>query len=199
MKLNIPTKRDPVFTHEGAKASHITPEQALRRSVMSCLLWEQGFYESGQSIADRIVDLVGKVDGFVSTKIADEARNVMHLRHVPLLIVSAMAKHKKNFLEGAVLNVVQRADELCELLAVHAAVNGVTPDKVKKHIPAAMKRGLAKAFTKFSAYDLAKYNRDGAIKLRDVLFMVHAKPKDDEQAATWKLLIAGALPAPDTW
>jgi hypothetical protein len=48
-----------------------------------------------------------------------------------------------------------------------------------------VKLSLAKAFQKFDAYQLAKYDRPGMVKLRDVLFMVHAKPKDEEQAATW--------------
>ena len=61
------------------------------------------------------------------------------------------------------------------------------------------KVGLARAFQKFDAYQLAKWNRDGAVKLRDVLFLVHAKPKDEEQAATWKQLVEGTLPVPDTW
>ncbi|MDR2574662.1 MAG: TROVE domain-containing protein [Desulfovibrio sp.] len=58
---------------------------------------------------------------------------------------------------------------------------------------------MAKAFQKFDAYQLAKYDRPGPVKLRDVLFMVHAKPKDGEQAATWKQLAEGTLPSPDTW
>ena len=37
------------------------------------------------------------------------------------------------------------------------------------------------------------------MKLRDVLFLCHAKPKDEAQDATWKQLIGGTLPTPDTW
>ena len=33
--LNKNTKRDPVYTHEGARASHITPMEELRRSVLA--------------------------------------------------------------------------------------------------------------------------------------------------------------------
>ena len=33
------------------------------------------------------------------------------------------------------------------------------------------------------------------MKLRDVLFLCHAKPKDEEQAAIWKMLVDGTLPA----
>lgn len=46
---------------------------------------------------------------------------------------------------------------------------------------------------------MAKYNRDTAVKLRDVLFLSHAKPKDAVQAQHWKHLINGTLQAPDTW
>jgi hypothetical protein len=70
---------------------------------------------------------------------------------------------------------------------------------VKKKLSAQVKLGLAKAFQKFSEYDLAKYNRDGAVKLRDVLFLCHAKPKDAEQEELWKRLIHGKLQTPDTW
>lgn len=52
---------------------------------------------------------------------------------------------------------------------------------------------------KFDEYALAKYNRDGAVKLRDVLFLCHAKPKDAVQEKVWKRLVNGELAIPDTW
>jgi hypothetical protein len=94
---------------------------------------------------------------------------------------------------------IQRADELSEFLAIYAKVNGVGPDKLKGKLSAQAKKGLAKAFTKFDEYQLAKYDRGGAIRLRDALFLVHAKPKDDAQAALWKRLVANELVTPDTW
>jgi hypothetical protein len=62
-----------------------------------------------------------------------------------------------------------------------------------------VKKGLAAAFTKFDEYALAKYDRAGVVRLRDVLFLCHAKPNDAEQAALWKRLIDGQLTTPDTW
>jgi hypothetical protein len=62
-----------------------------------------------------------------------------------------------------------------------------------------VKKGLAAAFPKFDEYQLAKYDRGGPIKLRDVLFLCHAKPRDEAQAELWKRLIAGVLATPDTW
>jgi hypothetical protein len=62
-----------------------------------------------------------------------------------------------------------------------------------------VKKGLAAAFPKFDEYQLAKYDRGGPIKLRDVLFLSHAKPRDDAQAGVWKKLVWGKLATPDTW
>jgi len=62
-----------------------------------------------------------------------------------------------------------------------------------------VKKGLAAAFPKFDEYALAKYNRPGPIKLRDVLFLAHAKPRDAAQAEVWKRLVEGQLATPDTW
>src|SRR5437667_12056317 len=37
------------------------------------------------------------------------------------------------------------------------------------------------------------------VKLRDVPFLCHAKPKDEAQAALWKKLVENTLEPPDTW
>lgn len=199
MRINTAVKFNE-RTRQGAPAARMTPEQGLRRSVMSCLLWEKEFYEDGQDIVTRIVELVAKVDPVVVAGLAVESRSKMNLRHIPLLLTSALAKRAGGKLvEDAVFNVVQRADELAELVAVHAKVNGVSPNAVKPKLSNAMKRGLARAFLKFDAYALAKYNRDGAVKLRDVLFLCHAKPDTEDRVALWKSLADGMLAAPDTW
>ena len=151
-------------THEGAPARRINAEKELRRSVMSCMLYEGEFYESGTSIADRIKDLVPKVSPELVASIAIEARTNMHLRHVPLLLVREMARHRthRHEVRATLSAVIQRADELAEFLAIYWK-EGRTP------IAASVKKGLADAFPKFDAYQLAKYNRDNPVKLRDVL------------------------------
>jgi len=191
-RLNV--AKEKIYTHEGGKAKHINPELELRRSVMACLLWEKQFYEDGQDIATRIIETIPKVAPEKVASIVIEARNKMKLRHVPLLIVREMAKYEKykDFVSGLLVNIIQRPDELTEFLAMY------WKDK-KQPISAQVKKGLAKAFTKFDEYQLAKYNRDNEIKLRDVLFLCHAKPKNQEQADMWKRLVDGNLKTPDTW
>lgn len=181
-------------THEGAPASAINAEQELRRSLMACMLWESTFYEDGVDVAERIVSLVPKVNPPAVAAMAVEAREKMHLRHAPLWLVRAMVASDAHrpYVRKTLARVIQRADEMGEFLSL------LWGGKEGK-LPASVKKGLADAFGRFDAYRLAKYNRDTAITLRDVLFMCHAKPKDDAQAALWKQLVDDTLPAPDTW
>jgi len=59
---------------------------------------------------------------------------------------------------------------------------------------------LAKAFGKFDEYQLAKWdNKKSTVKLRDVLFLCHAKPANPEREDLYKRLVAGELKTPDTW
>ena len=196
MRLNVAKSRYDTKTHEGAPALTDTPERELRRAVLACLLWEDQFYESGKAIADRITELAHKVKPADLAALTVEARTSHNLRHVPLLLLTVLAKAGAGGaadVSGTVEKVVQRADELGELLSIYWRDG-------RKPIPAAFKRGLALAARKFSAYSLGKYDRDNAaVKLRDVLFLTHAKPKDGDQAETWKKLIAGELESPDTW
>jgi hypothetical protein len=201
-RLNVASLGAPAFTHEGAPAwSHMKPEQRLRRSVLSCLLWENEFYEDGASIADRIMEAAEGVSIETLAALAIEARTQFHLRHVPLILLAALARRGRgrHLVSETIAQTIRRADELTEFLAVYAKANGVSPSALKPKLSAQVKKGLAAAFTRFDAYQLAKYNRPGLIKLRDVLFLVHAKPKDDDQCEVWKKLIAGTLESPDTW
>jgi hypothetical protein len=194
MRTNLAIKYPAPVTAEGAVAARITPEQELRRTVAACLLWESNFYESGASIEDRIKALVPKCRPEFVAACAFEARTKMKLRHAPMLLAREMARLPEHrLLVGKLLpDVIQRADELAEFVAIYWQDG-------KKPLSKQVKTGLAAAFGKFGEYALAKYNRDGAVKLRDVLFLCHAKPKDAEQDALWKRLIDGKLQTPDTW
>jgi hypothetical protein len=191
-KLNRKVPDRSHVTHEGAPARRINVEQQLRRSVCSCMLWENEFYEDGESIAERIADTCKKVKPEFIASLAIEAREKFKLRHVPLLLCRELARQRYEKTGETLFNVIQRADELTEFLAIYWK-DGKCP------LSAQVKKGLAKAFTKFNEYQLAKYDRDGSIKLRDVLFLCHAKPKDKEQERLWKKLVDKTLEIPDTW
>lgn len=190
------------FTREGARAVRFTPEMELKRALMNCLLWEDQFYEDGVAIADRIKALVPKVAPARVAQLAIEAREVMKLRHAPLLVIREMARNEKHrtLVADTLAQVIQRPDEMTELLAIYwADALGPMQQRKRQPVSAQVKKGLARALTKFDAYQLAKWDRDGAVQIRDVLFLVHAKPKDADQAKVWKQLVDGELASPDTW
>jgi len=193
-RLNLFNLNFGTRTHEGAPARTISTELQLRRSVLACLLWESQFYEDGVEITGRIAELVPKVAAEKVAALAVEAREKIKLRHAPLLLVREMARHAthRGLVAETLARVIQRADELAEFVAIYWK-DGRVP------LSAQVKKGLAAAFPKFDAYALAKYDRGGPIKLRDVLFLAHAKPRDEAQAEVWKRLIAGELATPDTW
>jgi hypothetical protein len=63
-----------------------------------------------------------------------------------------------------------------------------------------MRRGLAKAFAKFSEYQLSKYaGKKSGVTLRDVMFICHPKPTSDDQARVFMQIANGTLPPPETW
>jgi len=191
LKLNFDTG---LRTHEGTPACVLTPEQKLRRTALSCLLWEKEFYEDGLQIAARIRELVPQVAAEKVAALAVEARERMKLRHLPLLLVREMARtaSHRTLVADTLMRVIQRADELSEFVAIYW-LEGRQP------LSGQVKKGLAAAFGKFDEYALAKYNRDGAVHLRDVLFLSHARPVDRAQADLWKRLAQNELATPDTW
>ncbi|MCP5433380.1 MAG: TROVE domain-containing protein [Alphaproteobacteria bacterium] len=189
-------------THEGAPARAFPPETELRRTLMNALLWEDQFYEDGVSITDRIAALVPNVEPETVAALAVEARETMKLRHAPLLLVREMARHAthRGLVAETLARIVQRPDELTEFLAIYwAGALGPQEQRKREPVSAQAKKGLAKALRKFDAYQLAKYDRDGPVRLRDVLFLVHARPADADQEKVWKALVDGTLRPADTW
>lgn len=194
-RMNVEAVGPDLRTAGGAKAVQLTPIKALRRLVLTALLWEDAFYSKGSKIAAEVAALVKRCKAEDVAALAVESRDTMYLRHVPLFLVRELARVKGNgpHVAATLACVVQRPDEMGEYLAMYWAGNKDAP------LSAGSKRGLRQAFGKFNAYQLAKYDRDSVIKLRDVLRLVHAKPNGTEQAALWKKVIDRTLDAPDTW
>lgn len=193
MRTNIRTPQ--AFTHEGGEAIKLPPSKELRRSIMACMLWEDSFYENGQDHAQRVTALCKQVSFDDLAQLAIDAREKFKLRHAPLLLVREAIRHHKGRKVGDLIHrVIQRPDELGELLALYWKENP------QASLASQLKIGLARAIKKFSPYSLAKYNRDSAaVKLRDVLFLSHSRPDTPAQAAIFKSLAENTLSTPDTW
>jgi CheY-like chemotaxis protein len=63
-----------------------------------------------------------------------------------------------------------------------------------------IQNGLQRAFNRFDEYQFAKYDRDNLeVKLRDALFLVHPKAKDEQQQALFDKIVNRQLKVPYTW
>lgn len=185
-------------THEGAPALQIPPLTELRRAVVTCLLFEDMFYESGVNTADRIHELALRCKLADVTDLAFEARHTHNLRHVPLWLLTAALNHPnrstaRTVLKDAIVRTIKRADDLTELVAMYWKDG-------KKPLSAVLKEAIAMRLQGFDHYQLAKYaKREGSVRLRDLLFLTHAKPKDEGQAQLWRKLADDELESADTW
>lgn len=197
--------RNTEVTHENGPAAIINAEQQLRRSVMSCLLFEREFYEDGEEIAGRVKKLAEAADPVTVALIAREARQIANLRHVPLLLLEVLSRtgagRTDQLVSNTIAAVIARADEMAEFIAIYTG-GGDRRTAKKGHgrqFTAQVMRGLALAFRDFDVYQLAKYDRDGKVKLKDVMRIVRPKPLTPEESVRYKLARDGKLPAPDTW
>ena len=199
-RINLKRNAPELATHEGGPATHINTTQQLRRLVLPCLLWEDSFYVDGKTIAEQIADAVKASPASVAAAVAIEAREKFHLRHVPLRVVREMARlHPGTSIVGDTLaRVIQRPDEIGEFCAIYWQDAGTSKRNFGKGQPlsAQVKKGLAKALGKFDQYQLAKYAKGGAVRLRDVMFLTQPKP-DGGMEETWKRLADDEIGAAD--
>lgn len=187
--------------HEGEKAYLLTHEMELYTAVVTTEL-SDSFYENVDERINRINSLVSKVSPEFVAKLAVYARTKMQLRSVPLLLVVALARvhNGDDLVARTIERVVNRADEIMELPNCYALINGATGIKKLGKLSHQIQVGLQRAFNKFDEYQFAKYNRTSSgIKLRDALFVVHPKPKDDAQQAIFDKIVSDTLDTPYTW
>ncbi len=158
----------------------------LRAAVLA---YEENRYEPVS--ARRIAELVPRIEPEHVAALAIEAREQSEVNHASLLLLREMARHKphRHLVAETLERVIQQPGDLCEFVALYWK-DGRVP------LSSQVKKGLATAFPKFEEHQLAGYDDAGPVKLRDVLFLCHAKPRDDHQAGVWKKLIWGRLPAP---
>lgn len=183
----------------------LSPEWELYTTVVNTMGLSGTFYESGNERQKRIRNLVSKCDHRFTAKLAIYARQQMNLRTVPLLLLIELADvHRGDSLVSkAVAKCIMRADEITELLACYQWRN--RKDNLKG-MSAQLLRGLRTAFNRFDEYQFAKYSysysprdKQKKITMRDALFLVHPKAKDERQQEIFDRIARDELRAPYTW
>ena len=189
-----------LVNHEGAVAYSLTPEVELYSAVVTTMLADVT-YERADKHLDRIRELAYRVTPQFLAKLAVYARAQMYLRTAPLVLVGdlAMRHNGDDLVSRTVTRVVQRPDEITELLAYYQTANYRTAPKKLNKLSKQIQKGLAQSFNRFDEYQFAKYERQTAVSLRDALFLVHPKAKDEAQQAVFDKIAARSLDTPYTW
>jgi len=185
-------KTAPFVNHEGAKSRNFKPQEELERALLNCFLWEPNFYETGESVATRISELITKVKPNYLSDLVLKARTDYKLRHAPIFICAEMFKIE-NLKEEAMKvlpKICKRPDDLTELVALYWRDG-------KKLLPKKMRSAIGESLHNFDEYQLAKYQNRGAVKLIDLFNLCHPIP--GERQGLWSKFIKGKLDPPVTW
>lgn len=199
-KINPSLKKTSKFEEErladgsGALAAKQSNTALLRRAVLANLLWEDVTYMDGIEVTEEIQRLIPLCPAEDVYYIALEARTMQKLRYTPLFLAVEMCQYPehKMFVQDLLPQIITRADMLTDFLAIYW-------EDGKKPIANQAKKGLAKAFHNFNEYEFAKYDRNAAIKLRDVMFLCRPKPKNQYEQTLFKKIADRTLATPETW
>lgn len=201
MKFSKKTKGINVTTnYEGEKAWKLTPKMELYTLVCTASL-QKKFYTEADEAVSRLKELILKAPAEFVIKLAVYAREKMYLRSIPLVIAVELCKVCKNskLVEDLVERIIQRADEIPEILAYFQEANERGGVKKLDKLPHSLMRGVARAFHKFDEYQFSKYNRDTEVKIRDAMFLTHPKPKGEKEEDLFKKIADDTLVVPYTW
>jgi len=197
-------KAESPVSYEGNPQSRKTHAQNLYEIIVMTLYGKDSFYESVDHRVERLKNAIEHVVSdhnldFVANAII-HARTHMNIRSMPIvatvLFIETLRKQGLVYPNSRqmVTDVIQRADQITDMYAVALAVFGD-----KKSVPMSIKRGVADAFNKFNEYQFAKYNRNGVVKMRDVLRIVHPKPTSEDNGQIFQKIVEDTLSVPYTW
>lgn len=201
MKFNFRIKAEKAtVNHEGALAYRLTPEMELYAAIATTFMGDIS-YESADSRLQRVRSLLPRVSPVFIAKLAVYARSEMNLRTAPLILATELARLHKgdNLVSKTVEKIIQRPDEIMEMLACYQAINERKGVKKLNSLSKQLQKGLAASFNHFDEYQFAKYNRSAEVKLKDALFLVHPKAATESQQLLFNKIVNDELATPYTW
>jgi 60 kDa SS-A/Ro ribonucleoprotein len=187
--------------YEGATAYKLNPELELYSAVCCALLQSKFYVNDTNAELNRIIDLISRVNSEFVAKLAVYTREQMHLRSIPLVLVTELAKqHNGDSLISELTNrIIQRADEITELLSYYIISEKRTGAKKLNKLSNQIKKGIAKSFYKFDEHQFSKYNRNTEIKLKDAMFLTHPRPRSEAEKILFEKIANDELETPYTW
>lgn len=181
------------------KSGHIAYDMKDNDKLVTMVLCsffnESKYYgDNSNELVELAENVASKEPRFVSN-LARVARKEYHLRSVSHVLTCIVAHEveSKPYIKETVYDVVERADDITEILACYLSMYG-------KPIPNGLKKALGTALTKFNEFQISKYNGgDKSIKFRDVLRITHIKPKNNREQELFNKIMNDTLPIATRW
>ncbi len=197
-------REDATTNFEGGLAFEMPAMEKLMTRIFSSLMGEPKFYETAEAGDNGLfadVHMAANENPEMVLRLAAYGRQVMNMRSTPIAVLTEAAAIPacKPFVRRWTPQIVRRADEPAEVIALwvkrHGAIGSQGKSGGEHAFPNALTRGLEDALRRFDEYQFAKYDRDGSVKLRDVLRIVRPKPQNEAQAALYRYIVKGEVDA----
>jgi 60 kDa SS-A/Ro ribonucleoprotein len=171
----------------GGEAYTLSPKTELVSMVLTSFV-QNDFYRSQHNQVERLKQLVAK-DPIFAAKTAIYARTQFGMRTISHIIAGELSRVSGEQWTSRFYNkVVYRVDDIIEILAYYLSIANKNKNG-KSKIAKALQRGLAQAFAKFDAYQLAKYRGEGKRpSLIDAVNILKPKPTEKNAEALRKLV-----------
>jgi 60 kDa SS-A/Ro ribonucleoprotein len=182
--------------YEGEDAYKLSPEVELYTAVCTANLQPKFYSKDTREELARLRRLIKQVPPEFVANLAIYAREEMYLRSIPLVLVTELAKvHKGDSLVAeTATRVIQRADEITELLAYYQLANNRQGMKKLSKLSKGIRKGVQNSFAKFDEYAFGKYNRKSDISFKDAIFLTHPRV-----TPIMEKIVDGTLETPYTW
>lgn len=176
-----------IWTNEGGIAWERDAKSDLFLLAVANMVSQDTFYEAATERDERFRKLIWQVvqeDPEWIARFVPYLRDQAQMRSASVVLAAEYVAAGGPGGRGVIASALQRADEPAEMLAYWTLVHG-------RNVPQPVKRGVADAVVRlYNQRAALRYDGTGSNwRMGDVLDLVHAKPKDDEQGALFRYLL----------
>jgi len=197
-KFNTKKIVEKVENKAGGQAYKQSDEMAFISLLLTSFVKDQFYRKADESLSDMKGYIKKIKDKEFLAKSAIFARDEFGMRSITHALAGELASEisGKEWSKNFYSKVVSRVDDMSEILSYY--LQNKTDIKSPK-FPNSLKKGFAKAFDKFDAYQLGKYRSENKdVKLVDIVNLVHPTPTKKNGEALSQL-INGDLKSTGTW
>ena len=193
-KFNTTNTRKTV-NRSGHAAYSMADKEKLVSMVLTTFFNEKKFYGDNSKELAELAESIAQTDPRFVANLAVYARKEMHLRSVSHVLTCVVAHTvvSKPFIRYTVDGVVERADDMTEILACYISMFG-------KPVPNGLKKALGDAMNRTNEFTFSKYNTPGkVVSFKDVLRICHPKPATDKASKVFNEILTDTLPVAKRW